>query len=163
MMPRPLQIAALLGAVALPGCSRQNPPAPAPVAASSPLPAPPPSPRPTAAVARVHGLELGNAVDTDRRVTRPMRGFSPRDTTLHAVVSIGSSDPTVAVAGTLGAKWTHIDSSQTVLEERKDIVFAGDDVTDFRISKPDGWPIGRYKVEIALDGNVVQTREFEVK
>ena len=70
---------------------------------------------------------------------------------------------TEAVAGKLGAKWTHVDSSQVVHEETKDITFAGDNVTDFQISKPDGWPTGKYKVEISLDGAVVQTREFEVK
>ena len=56
-----------------------------------------------------------------------------------------------------------VDSSQVVHEESKDITFAGDGVTDFQISKPDGWPTGKYKVEISLDGAVVQTREFEVK
>ena len=43
------------------------------------------------------------------------------------------------------------------------LTFAGDGVTDCQISKPDGWPTGKYKVEIMLDGNVVQTREFEVR
>ncbi len=36
-------------------------------------------------------------------------------------------------------------------------------VTDFLINRPDPWPTGRYKVEIMLDGALVQTREFEVK
>ena len=43
------------------------------------------------------------------------------------------------------------------------MTFAGDGVTDFQISKPSGWPTGKYKVEISLDGSVVQTREFDVK
>ena len=78
-------------------------------------------------------------------------------------MSTGTSDPAGSVAGKLGAKWTHIDSNQTVHEESKDLTFAGDGVTDFQINKPDGWPTGKYKVEIMLDGAVVQTREFEVK
>ena len=92
-----------------------------------------------------------------------MSSFSPKDATIYAAVSTGTSDPAASVAGKLGAKWTHVDSSQVVHEESKDITFAGDGVTDFQINKPDGWPTGKYKVEISLDGAVVQTREFEVK
>ena len=51
-----------------------------------------------------------------------------------------------SVPAKLGAKWTHVDSNQTVNEETRDITFAGDGVTDFQISKPDGWPTGKYKL-----------------
>ena len=163
MFSRRLHMAVLLGAATVLGCSRQAPPPAVPIATDVPAPAPAITPIAGPATAQVHGLELGNVIGADRRVTRPMSGFSPRDITLHAAVSIGSSNPANAVAGTLVAKWSHLDSGQTVREERKDLLFAGEDVTDFQISKPDGWPTGRYKVEISLDGNVVQTREFEVK
>ena len=64
-----------------------------------------------------------------------------------------------------GAKWTFGDgaAAQTVHEETKDFAFAGPGVTTFQVSKPDGWPVGKYKVEILQDGAVVQTREFEVR
>ena len=48
-------------------------------------------------------------------------------------------------------------------EETKDITFSGDGVTNFQISKPDGWPAGKYRLEVLLDGTVVQTRDFDVK
>ena len=96
------------------------------------------------------------------RVTAPMSSFAPKDT-IYAAVSTASSDPAASVPGKLGAKWTHVDSSQTVHEETRDINFTGSGVTDFQISKPDGWPTGKYKVEVSLDGTVVQTREFDVK
>ena len=48
-------------------------------------------------------------------------------------------------------------------ESSETIAPTGAATTAFHISKPDGWPTGKYKVEISLDGNVVQTREFEVK
>ena len=63
--------------------------------------------------------------------------------------------------GKLNAKWTYQDG-QTVDSQDKDVA-AGPQVSDFSISKPDGWPAGKYKVEISLDGNVVQSRDFEVK
>ena len=121
-----------------------------------------PAPAPMAAIASVNNVDLGNAVGADMRVTAPLATFAPKDT-IYAAVSTGTSDPAASVAGKLGAKWTHVDSNQTVHEESRDLTFAGDGVTDFQISKPDGWPTGKYKVEIMLDGAVVQTREFEVK
>ena len=152
-------LAAMLGSAALVGCKKKEEPAPPPSAETAPAPAPAPAPMPT--TASVNSVDLGNAVGADMRVTAPMTSFAPKDTII-AAVATGTSDPAASVAGKLGAKWTHVDSSQVVHEETKDITFAGDNVTDFQISKPDGWPTGKYKVAISLDGAVVQTREFEV-
>lgn len=152
-------LAAMLGSAALVGCKKKEEPAPPPPAAET---APAPAPAPMAATAQVNGVDLGNAVGADKRVSAPMSSFAPKDT-IYAAVSTGTSDPAASVAGKLGAKWTHVDSNQTVNEESRDITFAGDGVTDFQISKPDGWPTGKYKLEVSLDGAVVQTREFEVK
>ena len=155
-------LAAMLGTAALVGCKKKEeaPPPPPPVAAE---PAPLPPPAPVAATATVSSVDLGNAVGADMRVTAPMTSFSPKDT-IYAAVSTATSDPAASVPGKLGAKWTHVDSNQVVKEEpAKDVTFTGAGVTDFQISKPDGWPTGKYKVEIMLDGNVVQTREFEVR
>ena len=155
-------LAAMLGSAALVGCKKKEEPAPLPPAAET-APAPAPAPAAMPATASVNSVDLGNAVGADMRVTAPMSSFSPKDATIYAAVSTGTSDPAASVAGKLGAKWTHVDSSQVVHEESKDITFAGDGVTDFQISKPDGWPTGKYKVEILLDGTVVQTRDFDVK
>jgi hypothetical protein len=56
-----------------------------------------------------------------------------------------------------------VDSNQTVSEDTRDITLTGMGNNEFHIAKPDGWPTGKYKVDVMLDGNVVQTREFEVK
>ena len=154
-------LAAMLGSAALVGCKKKEEPAPLPPAAET-TPAPMPAPAAMPATASVNSVDLGNAVGADMRVTAPMTTFAAKDT-IYAAVGTGTSDPAASVTGKLGAKWTHVDSNQTVHEESKDITFAGDGVTDFQISKPDGWPTGKYKVEISLDGAVVQTREFEVK
>lgn len=154
-------LAAMIGSAALVGCKKKEEPAPLPPVAET-ASAPMPAPAPMAATASVNGVDLGNAVGADMRVTAPMSTFAPKDT-IHAAVSTGTSDPAASITGKLGAKWTHVDSNQTVHEESRDLTFAGDGMTDFQISKPDGWPTGKYKVEIMLDGAVVQTREFEVK
>jgi hypothetical protein len=154
-------LAVLLGTTAMVGCKKKEAPAPMPPAASEPAATPAPMPAP-AATASVTGVDLGNAVGADMHVAAPMGTFAPKDT-IYAAVMTATSDPAASVAGKLSAKWMHVDSSQTVHEENKDLTFVGDGVTDFQISKPDGWPTGKYKVEIMLDGNVVQTREFEVR
>lgn len=153
-------LAALLGSVALVGCKKNEAPAPMPPAASEP--APMPQATSSMATVTVTGIDLGNAVGADQRVTAPMTTFAPTDT-IFAAVSTGTSDPAASVASKLGAKWTHLDSNQTVHEDTKDMVLAGDGITDFPISRPDPWPTGKYKVEIMLDGALVQTREFEVR
>jgi len=153
-------LAAMLGSAALVGCKKKEEPAVMPPVASDTMPMP--APAPMAATAMVNGVDLGNAVGADMRVTAPMSAFAPSDT-IYAAVSTGTSEPAASVAGKLGAKWTHVDSNQVVHEESKDLNLAGDGVTDFQISKPGGWPTGKYKVEIMLDGAVVQTREFAVR
>ena len=154
-------LAAMIGSAALVGCKKKEEPAPLPPVATEPAPTTP-APAPMAATASVTAVDLGNAGGADMRVTAPMSSFAPKDT-IYAAVSTASSDPAASVPGKLGAKWTHVDSSQTVHEETRDINFTGSGVTDFQISKPDGWPTGKYKVEVSLDGTVVQTREFDVK
>ena len=154
-------LAAMIGSAALVGCKKKEEPAPLPPVATEPAPTAP-APAPMAATASVTAVDLGNAVGADMRVTAPMSSFAPKDT-IYAAVSTATSDPAATVPGKLGVKWTHVDSNQTVHEESRDIGFAGTRVTGFQVSKPDGWPTGKYKVEVSLDGSVVQTREFDVK
>jgi hypothetical protein len=154
--------AALASALVLSACKKpEEVPPPAP-AATTPAPTPmTPAPAPAATAAAVTALDLGNAVGADGRVTAPATTFAPMDT-IHASVSTRTSDPAATVPGKLSARWTYQDG-QTVHEDSRDLNLAADNVTDFQISKPDGFPTGRYKVEIALDGTVVQSKDFEVK
>lgn len=43
-------------------------------------------------------------------------------------------------------------------ETEQTIAPTGESATEFHISKPDGWPAGKYRVEILLNGATVQTR-----
>lgn len=159
-VPR-LLLAAALATAALAGCKKKEEVAVTPPATPSTMAMPAPAPMPAATV-EVTSVELGTAVGDDMKVTAPASTFKPKDTII-AAVSTSTSDPAASVPGKLGVKWTHVDSSQTVHEESKDVDFSGPGVTDFQISKPDGWPKGKYKVEVMLDGNTVQSRDFEVK
>ena len=103
----------------------------------------------------------GHSVGADNRVAAPATTFAPRDT-IYASVTTRTSDAAATVPGRLSARWTFQDG-QTVHEDSRDLNLTGDGVTAFQISKPDGFPPGRYKVEISLDGSVVQSKEFEVR
>ena len=154
-------LAAMIGSAALVGCKKKEEPAPLPPVATEPAPTTP-APAPMPATASVSAVDLGNAVGADMRVTAPMSSFAPKDT-IYAAVSTATSDPAATVPGKRGVKWTHVDSNQTVHEESRDIGFAGSGVTDFWVGGLGGWPTGKYKLEVSLDGSVVQTREFDVK
>ena len=147
--------AALIATVALAGCKKKDDMATTtPPATTEPAPAPvEPAPAP-AATSSVLSVDLGNAVGADNKVTMASTTFATKDT-IHASVA------TDGAGGKLNAKWTYQDG-QTVDSQDKDVA-GGPQVTDFSISKPDGWPAGKYKVEVSLDGAVVQSRDFEVK
>lgn len=155
--------AALVASLALAGCKKKEEPAPPPPpAAETPAPAPAPAPAPVAATATVASLDLGSAVGADKKVTAAATSFKPKDT-IHASVTTNTSDPTATVATKIGAKWTYQDG-QTVKEDPAvDVQATNGGVTEFSINSPKGFPEGKYKVEISQDGNVVQSKDFEVK
>ena len=161
LKPSPLAtVAALAVALSLGACKRDEPvttTAPAPAPTTTPAPAPAPTP----AAATVTAVDLGSAVDADGRVVAGTTTFATTDTITGSVMTT-TGTPTGRASGTLGARWTFEDG-QVVNQESKTFEFTGPGVTNFQISKPDGWPVGRYRVEISLDGQVVQTRDFEVR
>lgn len=150
-MLRALPLAlALLTALA---CSRSE----APKTSTAP-PAPPVAAAPPAAAAfRVATIEIGNAVGADKQVTAASTQFSPSDTIYASVASDGSA-PSVA----LTARWTYEDG-QVVDETTRTIAPEGPARTEFHISKPSGWPAGKYRVEIEANGQPAGTRDFVVQ
>ena len=147
-------IVAIAGALMLAACGHEAPP-PAPVApapaptAAAPAPAPV-APAPTTSLTSV---TLSNAAGGAASAT-----FGAKDT-IYAIVATNS---TGATSNTLAAKWTFGEGTLVKNEEQK-ISANGAASTTFEISKPSGWPVGKYTVEISLDGKVVNTSGFEVK
>ena len=151
---RPIAAFAIGGAVALlAACSKpQEAPKPSPtVAAASMTPAPVPQ-----AAFHVSRIGLGTAVGADKKVAAPTTTFKPSDTVYASVQSTGAA-PSVA----LTAKWTYLDG-QTVNESTQTIAPTGPAVTEFHIAKPDGWPAGKYKIEVAANGKSAGTVGFTV-
>ena len=151
--------AALAATLALSACKKPEPAAPPP-APETTAPAPAPIAAPVAAASGV-SVDLGNSLGAGTRVAVAASGCGSADT-IFAAVATRTADAAATVPGKRSAKWTYQDG-QTVNEESRDLNLTGDGVTAFQISMPGGLPAGQYKVEISLDGAVVQSKDFEVK
>lgn len=162
-----LMITALVAALAIAGCKKKEEaapvvtpdPAPSTLPQTAPTdPAITPMPDPTlASTFVVRSIELGSTIGADNRVTTPATTFKPSDTIYAAVASDGS-----AASVSVGARWSFQDG-QMVNEASQAIAPTGPAVTTFNISKPDGFPVGRYKVEVLVDGQPAGQSEFEVR
>ena len=82
--------------------------------------------------------------------------FKPSDT-IYATVQTAGSAPTA----TLAIRWTY-ENGQVVDESSQTIAPNGPANTEFHISKPDGWPAGKYNAAVSLNGVTVSNKTFEV-
>ena len=136
--------------VGMPACKKKEAPAP-PAEAAAPAPAPAPP------AFAVQGIDVGKGLGADKKVTAPAPTFGRRDTIYVSVATEGA-----APSKTISAKWTFQDG-QVVKEQSETIAPTGPAATEFHISKPKPWPVGKYKVEIAVDGAPAGSKDFEVK
>ena len=137
-----------LAVIGIPSCKKKEAPAP-PAEAAAPAPAPP--------AFAVLAIEVGKGIGADKRVTAPATTFGRRDTIYASVATEGA-----APSKTISAKWTYQDG-QVVKEQAETIAPTGPAATEFHISKAKPWPVGKYKVEIAVDGAPAGAKDFEVK
>jgi hypothetical protein len=142
---------ALLAVVVLGACSKKEAPPPPP----TPVPA---TPVPTPVPFKVTSVDLGKSIGDDKRIKDAATTFGRKDTIYAAVSSEGVSTKT-----TLKAKWTFGAKATLVNEEARDIAPTGPTVTEFHIAKPSGWPVGKYTLEVSVDGSPVATKELEVQ
>ena len=110
----------------------------------------------TAGSVRVTDLTLGRSVGGDKAVTDRTESFKPNDTIYASVTTEGS-----APSATLRAKWSFEDG-QTVDETTQTIAPNSQARTEFHISKPNGWPAGKYKVEVFLNDMSADSKTFVV-
>jgi hypothetical protein len=111
----------------------------------------------TTAGVRVTDVSLGRAIGGDKAITDATDTFKPTDTIYASVATDGS-----AVSATVRAKWTFEDG-QVVNDSTRTLNLSKPERTEFHISKPDGWPAGKYKVEVFLDNQAAGTKNFAVR
>ncbi len=106
---------------------------------------------------RVTDVTLGRAVGGDKAITDRTETFRANDTIYASVATEGA-----ASSATLRARWTFEDG-QVVDESTRKIAPNNRERTEFRISKPNGWPAGKYKLEVFLDDRSAETKNFDVR
>jgi len=105
---------------------------------------------------RVTDVSLGRAIGSDKAITDGTDKFRPNDTIYASVATDGA-----ASTATVRARWTFEDG-QTVDESSRTIAPGGRERTEFHITKPNGWPAGKYKLEVFLNDQSAETKTFEV-
>ncbi|HET8622732.1 MAG TPA: hypothetical protein VFM14_04155 [Gemmatimonadales bacterium] len=143
--------AALLLVVPL-GCKKKEAPPPAETSTTAPEPAPPAAP-----ALMVIGVDLGNSIGPDKKVASPGGTFGRRDTIYASVSTVGAGSN-----ANLAAKWT-FQTGQVVDSSVQTISPTGPAQTEFHIARPSGWPVGKYTVEVFLNGVSTNTKQFEIK
>lgn len=112
---------------------------------------------PAAQGVQVARVELGTSLANDNTVANKTDSFLPNQTIYASIVTNGS-----APSAELKTRFTYQDG-QVVDESTRTIAPNGQAVTEFHVSKPDGFPVGKYKVEVFVNGTSAATKEFEVK
>jgi hypothetical protein len=139
-----------LAVIAVPACKKKEaPPPPAESAA--------PAPAPVAAEFAVQSIDVGKGIGADKRVTTPTTTFGRRDTIYVSVATEGA-----APSKTVAAKWT-FQNGKVVKQQSEAIAPTGPAATEFHIAKASPWPVGKYKVEITVDGTSAGSKDFEIK
>jgi len=110
----------------------------------------------TGAGVRISHIDMGRSLNADKTINDNTDSFKPNDAIYASIATEGS-----AASATLKARWTYQDG-QVVNESTQTIAPTGNARTEFHISKPDGWPAGKYKLETFLNGSAAATKDFEV-
>ena len=152
MLHAGLLLALSLGSVATISCQREETATP-PSAAVAPESQAAQVPEPF----RISRIDLGSAVDAAKQVPSPTELFKPGDSIYASIVSEGAS-PSVSLV----VRWTFEDG-RLVGESSQVISPEGDLTTEFHTSRPGGWPLGKYQVEVMANGTSAGVRSFEVR
>ena len=103
---------------------------------------------------RVAAIQVGRSLNADKTVARHTTTFAPGDTIYVSVITGGIG------SGTVSVRWwlAHL----LVGERKTQVSSRREPVTEFHLQSTGPFPIGSYRVEIFLDGNLVETRPFQV-
>lgn len=104
----------------------------------------------------VTDIALGRSLKPDKSIDDNTANFRPSDTVFASVETSGTGP------AALGVRWS-FEGGQRVDESSQTVEATGTTRTEFHISKPDGWPVGRYRLDVTLNGNPAGSKEFEVK
>jgi hypothetical protein len=107
---------------------------------------------------RIASLEIGRSVNPDQTMHDATVLFIPTDDVWASVVVEGN-----APQATLLGRWM-TDGGEVLDQSSQEIKPTSRTVTSFRIAaRPGGWPLGRYRFELLLNGVGVGRQDFEIR
>jgi hypothetical protein len=155
-------LAALLATVAVTGCKKKEESVDTTAQPAATTPAPmtePAAPQPMAAAAAVNvsGVTVGKTAAADKSVA-PGALFGPKDDIIVSVRTDGTANN-----ANIGVKLTFQDG-QVAGEQSVALNTTGAETTNVTFKNANGWPAGKYRAEVTVDGRAAGTpQEFEVK
>ena len=111
---------------------------------------------PAASMLSVGDIDLGRSLKGNE-IGDKTDDFKPNET-VHAVVHTDGSASNASVT----ARWTFEDG-QVVEEKTQTVSPTGAALHHFTVSKPSGWPKGKYTLHVLVNGAEQKTKDFEVK
>ncbi len=106
---------------------------------------------------KIVSVLLGSSIDAERIVVGDAESFAPKDKIHASVLSSGAHDGL-----RLSVKWLAPDGS-VVAETEQALAPTTATATTFSIANPSGWPVGEYRLLVAVNGSTLQTRTFKVE
>ena len=100
-------------------------------------------------------LQLGSQLNGDNTIGRNTTRFKPDDRVFAAVLTDATGSSTIT------ARWVY--NGMMVGEESRKVSYKGAGATAFEFKSASAFPVGDYKVDILVDGQPVQSREFRVE
>jgi hypothetical protein len=101
---------------------------------------------------------MASKVDGGNNPANSTTTFSKTDT-IWAVVDITGT----GIGTPVESRWFHTTSNQQINSNTVTTTSAGEHRLPFFISKPDGWPVGDYRVDILVNGSVMKSSTFQVQ
>ncbi|MEP7098351.1 MAG: hypothetical protein ABI748_11865 [Dokdonella sp.] len=111
---------------------------------------------PSKSAVSIARIDLGTSVGADLTVGKSIATFVPADTIYAAVTTAG-----IAPSAKLDVRWLFEDGS-VLKQSSQTLTPTGPTITDFNIANPEGWPAGRYKFEVSIDGVPAGVIEYRV-
>lgn len=151
-------IVGLAATLALAGCKKKEDasemPPPAPAATT---PAPTPAPAAAPAAVTISSVTVGNTAAADKSVA-PVATIGTKDKIIVSVRTDGTASNV-----NLAVRLTFQDG-QVAGEQTATLNTSGPDTTNVEFSNANGWPAGRYRAEVTVNGQSAgMPQEFEVR
>lgn len=103
----------------------------------------------------IKGVQVGRSLNSDNSVSALTTRFTPEDTIYVSVLTAAPGTSAIT------AKWYY--QTALVNEETKEGSYRDAAATEFHLLNTTGFPAGAYRVEILIDGELKETRNFAVE